>query len=754
MRKSKFSTRSRLAFAGLTTGAVVAAVLVAPSAAFAATVPTPAAGPAGSTVTVVDSTTSFTAATTVTAELTTAVSCPGFYATVSATVVAATGVTKVDASTVTLVVPSTIAVGTNGIAKSYNICFYVGATGTSAVIPTVSLPAFTVTAALTLSASSGPSGGGNPLTVTAPVASPVFTTATATFSTVFSPTACPAAYAIPSGGAAATATKTSATVANLVVPAGVLGTGGPPTPYNVCFYAGSATGALLAVTTYTVSLPPVTLSSSVGPSGGGNGITVTSTANILTGVTAPGAAFTTAAQCPTTYPAASSYVLNTTAGVILAAGGTVRKLANNRFAVTIPALALIGSAATVYQACFYNGSTLSTSTILAAAPYISTTVPTPTGITPSAGPALGGSTITVTGTDFPTTMGSITATLGGTPLNNIIPISPTAFTAVTPPHSVDTDVPLVITTAAGTRSLQEAYSFTNALQVMPNTAPNTTASIDVDVQGVGFQTKAFGSHGTSGLARMFLVDGVYNGITNTVNRSRGPVAECSNVLVISDNELICALQLNRRLNAAGSALFDPATYTNTFTTDLGSTIGSRVITSVGGTFSPNDIGQPLVETVPGTNMPVGVTIAAVLSPSRALISANALATTATFTAVAGGAVHVLTTMVTYAALSTTVTAPAGSFTSADVGRVISVANVPAGTTITAVAAGGAGATLSAASTVLGTAVTATLYAAAPVLNGAYNLTYVSNGDLDAPTTDVDFNQSVISSGSTFTVAPF
>jgi hypothetical protein len=56
--------------------------------------------------------------------------------------------------------------------------------------------------------------------------------------------------------------------------------------------------------------------------------------------------------------------------------------------------------------------------------------------------------------------------------------------------------------------------------------------------------------------------------------------------------------------------------------------------------------------------------------------------------------------------------------------------------------------------VLGTAVTATLYAAAPVLNGAYNLTYVSNGDLDAPTTDVDFNQSVVSSGSTFTVAPF
>ena len=177
-----------------------------------------------------------------------------------------------------------------------------------------------------------------------------------------------------------------------------------------------------------------------------------------------------------------------------------------------------------------------------------------------------------------------------------------------------------------------------------------------------------------------------------------------------------------------------------------------------GTFSANDVGQRINETVPGTSIPVGTTITSVLSPSRALISANATATATNLDATIGNlAVRTVTTTATTAAGNSTITAAAGTFSSADIGRVLSgVTGVTDGTTIVGVAAGGGSATLSAPATGSGVANAASvaLYASAPVPNGAYNLTYVSNGDLDAPTTDPDFTQSAVSSSSTFTVAPF
>jgi hypothetical protein len=37
--------------------------------------------------------------------------------------------------------------------------------------------------------------------------------------------------------------------------------------------------------------------------------------------------------------------------------------------------------------------------------------------------------------------------------------------------------------------------------------------------------------------------------------------------------------------------------------------------------------------------------------------------------------------------------------------------------------------------------------------GAYSITVVSNGNVDAATADPNYQQSVVSSGATFTVAP-
>lgn len=769
MRKSTSSRRARLAYAGFATGTVVTAVFVAPQAAFAAATAVPSVGPVGTSVTITEDTPAagFTAAGTVAVQLQAGTSCNTTALAASTSVFAATSATKT-ATTVTFNVPPTTAlVASTGATRTYAVCLYTAAAAGSAAVPLSSTPTFTVSATSTLSPATGASGGGNTVTVTAPAASPYFTGVTAP-AAVFSQTACAALYPVsPAAGTTAavtrsTTTATANTVATIPVPTAVLGTGTTATPYNICIYNGTTAGtsALLASTPYSVTLPAVTLSSVIGPNSAGAGVTVNSAANFLTGVTTPGVAFTTAATCPTTFPATATYAAGppVVAGVVQAVTGSTsnaRKLANNRMAVTVPALPLIGSAPTTYQACIYNGITVGTSTILASAAYTSTTVPTPTGVTPSAGPALGGSTITVTGSDFPTAAGSITATLGGSPLTNITPVSSTAFTAVTPAHSVADDVPLVVTTAAGSRVLQSAYSFTNALQITPNTAPNTTTAVDVDVLGTGFLSKTFGGAGN---ARVYLVDGEYDGADiGSSTWANGPVAECTNVLVISDNELICTLQLNRRLTATG-ALFDPVAYTRTLTTDVNTTAGSRVVSLTTGTFTQNDIGQPIVQSG-NANIPAGTRIVSVLSPTQAVISANALLSTAgtEITAVIGGAA-VRTATANYTLGGTTVTATgSASFSSADIGRVVTgtgIATSGAGTTITAVAAGGGSATLSQPTTAAGTGATLSLYAAGAVPNGAYNLTYVSNGDLDAETDDTDYEQSIVSSGSTFTVAPF
>jgi hypothetical protein len=251
-----------------------------------------------------------------------------------------------------------------------------------------------------------------------------------------------------------------------------------------------------------------------------------------------------------------------------------------------------------------------------------------------------------------------------------------------------------------------------------------------------------------------------------------------------------------------------------------------VVTSAGGKFSLNDLGQPIVQTG-SANIPTGSLITSVLGQTRAVISMPATATGSALSATVGNGVpaHTFTGSLTTTAAGTTVSTSSGAFTRADVGRVFSgTAGIPSGTTITAVAPGGATATLSAPATlgtqytlsaaattggsttltstalqstdvgaviganplgipagttitavvpgtsatlsaaagtgagpadlVLNKPVNASLYAAAPVPDGSYNLVVVSNGAPDAATTDPAYFQTDVTSSSTFTVAPF
>jgi hypothetical protein len=506
---------------------------------------------------------------------------------------------------------------------------------------------------------------------------------------------------------------------------------------------------------YSVTLPKIDLSSSTGGANTGS-FFASSTINFLTTTPAPGGIFTAGDRCPATY------AVGTVGGVVYTAA-SVRKLANNRAGVTVPTsgVGIVNSLPTPYQVCIYGDAT-ATGKLIGNSVYTVTVVPGVISVFPDAGPSQGGATITVYGSNLPTAAASITATLGGSPLV-VTPGSDTYFTAVTPLHAVAENVPLIVTTSIGTFTLTNAYDYANSITVSPNTGSNTMTTVDVDVTGVGFLSLPFASvtaavNPNTSDAHVYLVNGVYDPASATGDgaapKGNGPVAECGNVQVVLDTELFCTLQLNQRRNALGTFAL-PASRS---VADFLSTAGSPIITSAGtSALTSADVGVPIVETG-NAAIPAGTTIVSVTSPTTAVLSANALTTDSTVTAVVGGPLRAALAAGGTATLAT-ITSATVLFSQADVGRPITGTGIPAGTTITAVA-NGAGTTqtitMSQAYTGSTGAISGgvTVNAASPVLNGAYTLTIVSNGAVDAATTVNTYSQSIVSSGSMFTVAPF
>ncbi|WP_172890731.1 IPT/TIG domain-containing protein [Actinoplanes derwentensis] len=671
--------------------------------------------------------------------------CPAYVTSITGqTVVPAGSPTKIDSDEATFVVPPGVTLN-SGAAREWKFCVYNGTLATTTAVYDTTASTFTVTPGIGMMPPNGPSGGGNQISFAAPAASPVFATAVG-LAFADAGSGCPGTYGTP-GSLAAALNRASGTAATSTVPSGVVGTG-PGTNYLACFYSGTSNGSTLvgvSASTYGVSLPAVTLSSPVGSWAGGNGITLDSPQGILVGVGAPGVLLASAERCPRTFTAASGY------NVVHPAAGRIRKASDTRVALTVPPLA--GSAPagpTPFQICVYNGTTVGASTMLAAAPYTASVVQTLSSIMPASGTALGGTMITVSGTGFPTAPGSIQATLGGLPLTEIMPVNENTFTARTPMHGVERNVALVVTTPAGTRSLSSAYSFLNGIAITPNTASTDIDEVVVAVKGVGFLSTTFST--TVSDAHIYLVRGGYNpaddGASNKVN---GPVSECNDVLPISDNELICTLRLDQRLSSAGT--ITPQIAVGRSVTDIDTTANSRLISSATASFTADDIGKTLTQTAGTAAVQDGTTIVDVLSGTQAILSMKATATVATSVTARIGSAAVRTNgTVDTTNASAEIAADSAAFTSADLGRVITGAGIPAGTTITAIAANGAGATLSANATATAPNITASLHDPLGVPAGAYTLTFVTEGSLGVDTTAAGYSQSTVSASSSFTVA--
>lgn len=326
--------------------------------------------------------------------------------------------------------------------------------------------------------------------------------------------------------------------------------------------AGMATAATAALVVAGAATPafaasvPVTLSSLAGPTTGGNTITAASTtAQAFLSPSATVNATFSIPACQTTWNSTASTAVtpsSTTVGNVPVTGGTAKKITNSKASITVPAplpIAVTGTASTKYNVCIYSGGAGSalagtgTYTVAVAPTFAASGV-----VSPASGPSLGGTRITVTATGgLPTTAGSITATLGGVPLTAITPNTATSFSATTPAHAPG-ETNLVVTTAAGSKTITDAFTYANGILIEPNTAPRTSTAQIVDVMGAGFLNYDFTGAGD---AKVWLVDGQYDPGTQTsggggvpaTEYAVGPTAECTGVTVISDNELLCTLNL-------------------------------------------------------------------------------------------------------------------------------------------------------------------------------------------------------------------
>ncbi|BCY13913.1 IPT/TIG domain-containing protein [Actinoplanes sp. L3-i22] len=762
MRKSRNAARPRWARVGLTTGVVGAALLVYPEAALAASAVLPAVTPVGGTVTINDDgagTPPFIGSGTDRVELltTAGTACPATYTTPTASILAAASTTSSTTGQVVFVMPNTATAGTSGQVKKYVACVYASNSAGSSARKgaTNGYPVYVGTAA-TVSPAAGTTGGGEQLTITAGTGGPIFTGITtigAQFATQLAD--CPSAYGTPAAGTSAMVTKTSDSVASLTVPSGVTSTAASPTPYFACLYNGSGiNSALISVVPYNVG--QLSLSQTIGPYGGLNNIDINSPNPFLAGIDNPGVEFTLGDTCTSTYTVAQSVGTNEPL-----AANKIRKVTNSRVAVTAPAFYSQGTYATAlglqpagatsvpWQVCIYDAATAQ-GNLVASNAYKVTTVQTLTRITPNAGPALGGSLITVVGTAFPTDASQISGMLGGVPLTDITPLSSTAFTARTPMHAPANSNTLVVTTPAGSATLNGQFAYTSTLVVNPKTAPNTR-SLDVVVNGVGFQGASWSANLGTG-AHIFLSRGSYSNATVSGNRANPPVADCKNVLVLSDNELVCRLDLTKRLDLTGTAILSAAPkygVTGSVTT------GSRVVTAAANTFDSSDIGKAVVDPA-GVALAAGTVITNVVSGTTAIMNNPASATlssNATIT-IASPTYRNATLTTTGTNSSAALGGAASTFTQADVGSYPVNANITAGTTVLSVT-DATNATLAANAATAGSGVASIIYSQyVPVPEGAYNLQYVSNAALNSVHTDGTYVQSQVSSNATFTVSAY
>jgi len=214
---------------------------------------------------------------------------------------------------------------------------------------------------------------------------------------------------------------------------------------------GGQGGSLTNGYTYAVGLPTVSgVSPNNGPVGGGTSVTITGT-NFATGATVT---FGSAA-------ATNVVVVNSTT-----------------ITATTPAAGSVGAVTvTVTNSNGVNGS-------LASA-FIYTAQPTVSGVSPNSGTTAGGTSVTITGTNFAT---GATVTFGSAAATNVVVVNATTITATTPGGSAGAVTVTVTNPGSQSGSLQNGYTYLATVaigfvQVAASDPQGATATVSVSYPG-------------------------------------------------------------------------------------------------------------------------------------------------------------------------------------------------------------------------------------------------------------------------------
>jgi hypothetical protein len=136
---------------------------------------------------------------------------------------------------------------------------------------------------------------------------------------------------------------------------------------------------------------------------------------------------------------------------------------------------------------------------------VSNPAPTVGSITPNAGPIVGGTSVTITGSGF---LAGATVTLGGTAATNVNVVGSTSITATTPAHVAGAVSVVVTNTDAKSGTLTNGYTYRNPAPTVTSITPNigtTAGGTAVTIAGTGFVAGATVSLGGTAAANVIVV---------------------------------------------------------------------------------------------------------------------------------------------------------------------------------------------------------------------------------------------------------
>lgn len=248
-----------------------------------------------------------------------------------------------------------------------------------------------------------------------------------------------------------------------------------------------------------------------------------------------GVQFNQATACPTSEAAPSG-----TTVVNLANVSDVTIVNHAKIVVKVPTLA-----AKAYKVCVYKNAT----TLQATGKFTAYSKPTVSSVTPSSGPVFGGATVTVASTATNFTSKS-TVKIGGVAATNVKVATDGATLTATVPANAAGAQQVVVTTEGGSSTDVVNYTYKDGISITPTMLVTGETAGVIDVTGYGFTgatvdfSTSDGLHMSDTKWHVFLTDGVYDPTDITGAKTKPQVAECTGVVVVSDTELVCSLDVS------------------------------------------------------------------------------------------------------------------------------------------------------------------------------------------------------------------